>query len=141
MGSCLSASRTSNDGAEISSQASRRKRPSARSGPSKQKHDEIQSLVRVGSKVLQNVPNQSLTGRTHLEPVRASSYDHVHNLVLMNFEGSDVLKRKAGVVGLINLGKQCSSQSARFLSFVLHFLNACNGNRQYLLYEQLSAVP
>jgi len=66
----------------------------------------IESLVRVGSKVLK----QSNTPNSKLKVARASTYDHVHNVVLTNFEESG--KRKIGVCGLRNLGNTCFMNSA-----------------------------
>lgn len=67
---------------------------------------EVQSLVRVGSQVLTLSPNQS-----HLEAVRASSYDHVHAMVMTSFDDT-ATSRGAGIVGLTNLGNTCFLNSS-----------------------------
>mmetsp|Transcript_3026 Transcript_3026/g.5499 ORF Transcript_3026/g.5499 Transcript_3026/m.5499 type:complete len:549 (-) Transcript_3026:1117-2763(-) len=67
-----------------------------------------QSLVRVGSKVLR--PSNSKRGVW--SATRASTYDHVHGVVLANFESSDVDARRAGIVGLRNLGNTCFLNSS-----------------------------
>lgn len=66
--------------------------------------DNIQSLVRVGSKVLKDAPNHS-----RLQVQRASTYDHVHTVVLSGLEeASD----KTGIVGLQKLGNACFLNSS-----------------------------
>lgn len=82
-----------------------------RNGKSKQRNQqppsrEIESLVRVGSKVLTSSPNQS-----HIEAVRASSYDHVHAMVMTSFDDA-ARSRGAGIVGLRNLGNTCFLNSS-----------------------------
>eukprot|EP00978_Attheya_sp_CCMP212_P047169 scaffold421244_cov58-Attheya_sp.AAC.14 len=67
-----------------------------------------QSLVRVGSKVLR--PSNSKRGVW--SATRASTYEHVHGVVLTNFEHSDVGARRAGIVGLRNLGNTCFLNSS-----------------------------
>lgn len=65
----------------------------------------IESLVRVGSKVLKPSGNDE-----RLQVARASTYDHVHNVVLTNFETFG--EKRIGVVGLRNLGNTCFMNSA-----------------------------
>mmetsp|Transcript_26939 Transcript_26939/g.58892 ORF Transcript_26939/g.58892 Transcript_26939/m.58892 type:complete len:512 (-) Transcript_26939:53-1588(-) len=72
----------------------------------------MKSLIRVGSQVVRSVgaPDPA-TGRKKYAAARASTYDHVHEVVLSNFDELDV-KRKAGVVGLRNLGNSCFMNSS-----------------------------
>ena len=66
----------------------------------------IESLVRVGSKVLKesDLPNSKL------QVARASTYDHVHSNVLNSLDSRQ--DSRFGVVGLRNLGNTCFMNSA-----------------------------
>lgn len=68
------------------------------------------SLMRVRSHVVRSVVEPG-TGKKQWAAARASTYDHVHEVVLSNFLQDDV-DRKAGVVGLINLGNTCFMNSS-----------------------------
>lgn len=95
---------------ENDSQRNRRRRERSNHGGGQSDPSGLLSLVRVGSRVLK--PRKSRSGRTQLAAARASTYDHVHNVVLTNFEGQDVLKRRSGLVGLVNLGNTCFLNSS-----------------------------
>lgn len=68
------------------------------------------SLMRVRSHVVRSVLEPG-TGKKQWAAARASTYDHVHEVVLSNFLQDDV-DRKAGVCGLINLGNTCFMNSS-----------------------------
>lgn len=70
--------------------------------------DNVASLVRVGSKVLKesDLPNGGM------KVGRASTYDHVHNVVLTNFDASSSRPRNGGKCGLRNLGNTCFMNSS-----------------------------
>jgi hypothetical protein len=68
----------------------------------------IESLVRVGSKVLKesDLPNSKL-----LQVARASTYDHLHANVITGLDSRRDSSR-LGIVGLRNLGNTCYMNSA-----------------------------
>lgn len=69
----------------------------------------IESLVRVGSKVLKesDLPNSKL-----LQVARASTYDHLHANVITGFLDYSRRDSSLGIVGLRNLGNTCYMNSA-----------------------------
>jgi hypothetical protein len=69
----------------------------------------IESLVRVGSKVLKesDLPNSKL-----LQVARASTYDHLHANVITGFLDDSRRDSSLGIVGLRNLGNTCYMNSA-----------------------------